>query len=247
MRSSQIGAWITALTHDLRSPRFLRTLVKFPYAYAAEATIAAVPQKRLDDLLPVDVAALAPLCLPHRVGRFEWNARLDEQLDLGILARGIPARRVFEIGTFDGDMTHYLAAQVPEAHIWTLDLTPAEFDRINIEHTDWFQGEGIGREFHNTPEESRITQLRGNTETFDYSQWRSSMDLVFVDAAHDYAHVLQDCHNALALARPGGWVVWHDFVPQWAGLVQAIHKATTGLPLVRITQTTFAAVQLPSF
>src|SRR5579872_4694347 len=218
MRTSQIGDWIAALASDLRSPRFLRTLARFPYTYAAEAAIAAVPQKRLDDLLPVDVAALAPLCLPHRVGRFEWNARLDEQLDLGILARGIPARRTFEIGTFDGDMTYYLAAQMPEAHIWTLDLAPEEFDHINVSHTFWFRGADIGRAFRNTPEESRITQLRGNTETFDYSPWRGSMDLVFVDAAHDYAHVLQDSYNALALARPGGWVVWHDFVPQWAGL-----------------------------
>lgn len=246
MDISPLSAWIGALASDLRSPRFLRALAKFPYSYAAEATIAAVPRKHLDELLPVDVAALAPLCLPSRIERFEWNARLDEQLKLGILVRGMAARRIFEIGTFDGDMTCYLAMQVPDTHIWTLDLAPEDFDRINAIHTVWFRGEDIGREFRDTPEASRITQLWGNTETFDFSAWRSTIDLVFVDAAHDYTHVLQDSRNALMLARPGGWVVWHDFVPQWAGLVQAVHEATAHLSLVRIFQTTFAAVQVPA-
>jgi Methyltransferase domain len=60
------------------------------------------------------------------------------------------------------------------------------------------------------------------------------IDLVFVDAAHDYPHGLADSRTALRLVRPGGVILWHDFNPQFPGLVHAIIEATDELPLKRL-------------
>ena len=69
------------------------------------------------------------------------------------------------------------------------------------------------------------------------------MDLVFVDAAHDYVHGLPDSINALRLVRPGGIVVWHDYGSYWHGLVHAINQATRRHKLLRLAGTTLALVQ----
>jgi Methyltransferase domain len=77
----------------------------------------------------------------------------------------------------------------------------------------------------------RIKQLFGNSLEFDFSPYERSIDLVFVDAAHDYPHGFPDSRTALRLVRPGGVVLWHDFIAHFPGLVHAIIEATAGLPL----------------
>jgi predicted O-methyltransferase YrrM len=38
------------------------------------------------------------------------------------------------------------------------------------------------------------------------------MDIVFVDAGHTYAYIKSDTENALKMVRPGGVVLWHDYM-----------------------------------
>jgi len=38
-----------------------------------------------------------------------------------------------------------------------------------------------------------------------------TLDFVFIDGAHDLAHVLSDSRSAYAQLRPGGCLVWHDY------------------------------------
>jgi predicted O-methyltransferase YrrM len=183
--------------------------------------------------------------LVGRLDRVRWNVRLDEQFALGVLIRRVRPRRLFEIGTFDGDTTRYLARVAGgDAHIWTLDYPPDEFDRVN--HLAGFSGGDIGRAFRGMPEASRITQLSGDSGTFDFSPYAASMDVVFVDATHNYALGLRDSATALKLARPGGWVIWHDYWTQWPGLVRAIREVATerdGLALFRVAGMRLALVQ----
>ncbi|HSG98734.1 MAG TPA: class I SAM-dependent methyltransferase, partial [candidate division Zixibacteria bacterium] len=57
----------------------------------------------------------------------------------------------------------------------------------------------------------KITQLYGNSQTYDFSEFYAAMDLVFIDGAHHYDAVVNDTNNALKMIRPGGVIVWHDF------------------------------------
>lgn len=229
---------LSAQPHKVR--HLLHDILHIPLAAAAQAILDATPILSLSGLAGGEALASADLApLLGRLDRKEWNARLDEQLAIGLLIRGDRPRHIFEIGTFDGDMTAYLAEQMgPEAHIWTLDLPPEQIDAMGL---DWFRGKDIGRVYHESPEiAKRITQLAGDSQTYDYASYIGSIDMVFVDASHCYAPVLSDSRNALRLARPGGIILWHDFSLQWGQVVLAVHEATAGLPLQRIAGTSLA-------
>jgi len=163
---------------------------------------------------------------PESLDRQIWHIRLDEEVLIGLTVEALGARRIFEIGTFEGGTTRLLADKAGEgAEVFTLDLPEAEFACSSRQ---------IGKKFRGSAVEPRIKQLFGNSLEFEFSPYERSIDLVFVDAAHDYPHGFADSRTALRLVRPGGVVIWHDFNPHFPGLVHAIIEATAGLPLKRL-------------
>lgn len=46
----------------------------------------------------------------------------------------------------------------------------------------------IGEAFKGTSENSKITQLYGDSREFDFSPWYGQCDFVWIDACHDYRH-----------------------------------------------------------
>ena len=177
-----------------------------------------------------------------RLDRHAWNVRLDEELYIGAAIRRINAKKLFEIGTFNGGTTLCMAENAGcEAHTFTLDLPSDQFDRE--QGPDNFTGSMVGQVFHGKQVEKQITQLRGDSTLFDYSPYEKSIDFVFVDAAHDYIHGLADSKSALRLVRPGGVIFWHDYEPYWSGLIHGVREATAGMPLARIRGTTLAVLR----
>jgi hypothetical protein len=71
---------------------------------------------------------------------------------------------------------------------------------------------------------------------------------VFVDGSHAYSYVKSDSERALALVRPGGLVLWHDYSgPSHSpGVYQALNELAERLPLVRIEGTMLAAYRQPT-
>ena len=218
---------------------FTKAWLRFPLEHSASQVVSGTPDMSFAELFPE--YPLQEECVSSRsLDRHMWNVRLDEEIYLGLIIKAIQARRIFEIGTFNGATTRHMAETAgPDAQVFTLDLPEAEFDRTQT--PDSFQGAGVGEKFRNSPVEQQITQLLGDSTHFDFSPYERSMDLVFVDAAHDYVHGVVDSRNALRLVRPGGVVVWHDF--GWPGLAQAIREATIGYPLARLSRTTLAVVR----
>lgn len=226
-----VRLWIEALLRQAR-PSSLRSLAyawaRFPWAYDAERTIANTTTLTLADLErfgggPVTSTEIPPLLGP--LVRMEYNARVDEQLALGLTLRAWQPHRLFELGTFDGNMTGYFARLAgSESHVWTLDLPDAAVNAMGL---DWFRGADVGRKFHSTPEEARITQLRGDASSFDFSPYFGSMDFVFVDTVHDYISAQRDSRIAFSLVRHGGLIAWHDYSPQYPGVVRAVREATS--------------------
>ena len=233
--SSSVLAW--------REPKkvmsFAKGWLRYPLEHAATQVVSGTPEVSFSELFPE--YALGEECIPPRsLDRHMWNVRLDEEVYLGLIIRAVKARRIFEIGTFNGATTRHMAEVAgPDAEVFTLDLPEAEFDRTQA--PDSFQGAGVGEKFRNSSVEHQITQLLGNSTQFDFSPYERSMDMVFVDAAHDYVHGIVDSRNAFRLVRPGGVVVWHDF--GWPGLAQAIREASAGLQLSRLARTTLAVVR----
>lgn len=218
----------------------VRACVRFPMRYLAAQAVDLAPAMTLGELFP-GISCYPPM---GRLDRYEYNVRLDEQIYLGFAVQAIGAKRIFEIGTFDGETTRYLAeAAGSEAHVWTIDLPPEAFTEAGLQ--GWFTAEDVGRAYRGTPEAERITQLRGDSTSYDYRSYWNTMDVVFVDAAHDFSHGLADSRTALRLVRPGGCVLWHDYSPQWGRLVLAVNEATRGRGLCRIAGTSLALLRIP--
>jgi predicted O-methyltransferase YrrM len=160
-------------------------------------------------------------------------------LELGCLAylmQALQPKIIFEIGTFVGRTTRLLALNSPkDARVFTLDLPPERVAHV------------IGENYRHTAEQAKITQLYGDTRTFDYSSWYGQCDFVWVDACHDLPCVRQDSREALKLRRPGGWIAWHDYrhTAWWSGVTRAVRELAAAHPGLRHLRRTTIAVLPP--
>lgn len=235
--SSSVLSW--------RNPKkvaaFAKSWLRFPLEHDAAQAVSETPARSFSEMFPE--IGISEECVPlGSLDRHAWNVRLDEEIYIGLVIKAINARRIFEIGTFNGATTRYMAEVArPDAHIFTLDLPEAEFDKT--QSPEEFHGAEVGKKFRGSPVEQRITQLVGDSTQFDFSPYEKNMDMVFVDAAHDYVHGVVDSRNALRLLRPGGVALWHDYSSGWPGLVHAVREATAGRPLTRLAGTTLAVVR----
>ena len=143
------------------------------------------------------------------------------------------ARRIFEIGTYDGRTTLAIARNLTgDGHVETLNLPPDwEGDGVPPDDASLATAVVSGERFLGQPEAERITQLWGDSATFDFSPYRGQMDLVFIDGAHSADYVERDTETARTLIRgAGGLVLWHDATRY--GVATYLARATrAGLPL----------------
>ena len=59
-----------------------------------------------------------------------------------------------------------------------------------------------------------VELLKGESTSYDFSPWYSSMDLVFIDGGHSLKVIESDSRNALKLIKKeGGIILWHDYLP----------------------------------
>ncbi|MEY4002417.1 MAG: hypothetical protein RIT07_459 [Bacteroidota bacterium] len=119
------------------------------------------------------------------------------------LAAGIPKCRYFEIGTWRGESVANVAEVAKECT--TLNLSPEQI-----------VGLGLPQEYADlhgffSKELPNVTQLYGDTASFDFSSLQQQYDLIFVDGDHHYAMVKSDTENIFkTLLHEKSVVVWHD-------------------------------------
>jgi hypothetical protein len=155
--------------------------------------------------------------LPNRRGN--GGTSLLETMLIIAATRIVDARRVFEIGTFLGGNTLNMALNLPDdARIFTLDLD--EQHAANVKQlpedaplTRLHLASQSSLDFAETSVAAKINTLTGNSTTFDFSAWRNSVDLSFIDGGHDFATVKSDTENALEMAaiEKPSCILWHDY------------------------------------
>jgi predicted O-methyltransferase YrrM len=143
---------------------------------------------------------------------------LDDQqrLVLAALSRGLDCRTFFEFGTNRGRTSWTLARNNPALVLYTLDLPPGELPAataFDLGPADQmlFRDSSCGEAFRDTPEGERITQLWGDSATFDFSPYEDTIDLIYIDGAHTYQYVQSDTVNALRMLSSTGTIVWDDY------------------------------------
>jgi len=165
------------------------------------------------------------------------------------------ARLIFEFGTATGKTTYLLARNAPpEARVVTLTLDP----RTALEHAS---GPGDARErralvvesldtfvYLGTAAEPKITQLFGDSKTFDESPFAGRCDLVLVDGSHERSYVASDSRKALRMLRPGGYAFWHDYAGprQVPGVYDALNELARDVPLRHIEGTMLVMYRKPA-
>ena len=192
-----------------KAPRFAK------FSSLAQQTI---PTVRLSDVFPRELEQ-GRIVLENFLG--QWgNITVEEVCKIALIAAWLKPRSVFEFGTYNGMTTRQIALNAPpNARIYTLDIPSdvaseleiEEIDRHLAKKTGAFEFE-VGHYFKGTSVAHKITQLWGDSTKTDLSAYHEQMDLVFIDAAHAYSYVKADTENALKMLRPGGVLLWHDYL-----------------------------------
>jgi predicted O-methyltransferase YrrM len=139
-----------------------------------------------------------------------------EVMVLCAIEKFIGATNVLEIGTYDGNTALNLAANLSgDGRVTTVDL-PTDWDRkfvYGVPESYWnvTDRQGVGSQYRNTPYQSRIRQVLGDSAGLNWEELKPPFDLIFVDGCHYSEYVRSDTRNALANIREGGVIVWHDY------------------------------------
>jgi hypothetical protein len=155
----------------------------------------------------------------HFIGNYRVPGGISDFETWVICNLAKKAGTVFEFGTCTGKTAWLLAANAPQATITTLTLHPEDLSSYKAGHGDDAEA---GREatessrfstfyYQGTDAEKRIIQIFGDSKELDDQPLAQKFDLVFVDGSHTRSYVESDSKKALAMVKPGGLVLWHDY------------------------------------
>jgi predicted O-methyltransferase YrrM len=175
----------------------------------------SLPRVPLAEILPE--VCEAEVVLPRAFDRVRGTSiTAEEACHLGAIAR-FKQGRALEIGTFDGNSTLVLAANLgDEGAVVTVDLPP-DFDpaKAPLAHSDAALNltprDQLGRQFRGHPLSRRIRQVYGDSAKLNWGDLGGPFDLVFIDGCHSESYVRSDSENALRHLAPRGIIIWHDY------------------------------------
>lgn len=231
--------------HDVEKKKFLFKLRKkgfrkklYQSDFFFQQIPSKIPKRSLEDLIE---------CPELKLGNFfSRNGNLSpyELLAIASIARARGAKRLLEIGTFDGNTTLQLALNTPEdALIHTIDLPEGDLDTkepvLESDLTFMADTQKLRRKFLETPVAHKVQQHLGDSTSYDFSQFakEGSLDFIFIDGGHSYECVKSDTENARKVLAHNGCILWHDFTPHFGGVYQFLHELSGELELIHIEGT----------
>lgn len=184
----------------------------------------------LNDHLPFGKNIYFPELFNKDIGQMKMEN--NDAFILSQIYRASNIQRHLEIGTWMG-----FGASV------VVKNSDAEVVTINLEHGETRDGkpvyqlvdgiasdsrECVGKIYKDGGYGDRITQIFGDSKILDFSEFSYPLfDSVLIDGGHDSETVINDTNKAINSVKPGGMVIWHDFVPDPSVLKQ--HPAAHGV------------------
>ena len=155
-----------------------------------------------EGLKVVDITVLFP-DFKEILNTFAFLDGGSSALDLSIikgLCKMTPNCTFFEIGTWRGESVANVADVCSQCY--TLNLKPGNF-------SDKMEGTLVGFFSKNL---KNVTQLFGDSTTFDYAGLGRKFDVIFIDGDHRYEFVQADTANVFNhLVHENSIVIWHDY------------------------------------
>jgi predicted O-methyltransferase YrrM len=175
----------------------------------------------------------------------QWSygvAPLCDVQAIALLVKRYQPLNLFEFGTFTGQTSLVLMLNAStQSTLWTLDLP--QVSRESTVGLHWerdIEEAAVGSSFRNHECSGRIVQLLEDSLTFDVTPYINTMDLVYVDACHDYEHVKSDTEKAVQMCKNGGIVVWHDVNPGCQDVMRLVGEVSKTLPVSVVSNTNVA-------
>jgi hypothetical protein len=167
------------------------------------------------------------------------------------LCQSIDAKTYVEVGCREGRTTGFVLAQCPDIRAIAIDPWCAQSpsEDVTRETYEKWDFKGIARQFWENvggaPPATAKAALRQATNPWAYgrcvmlrmpsneaayglgvgnSLYRhmQSIDVIFIDALHDYESVKQDISLWWPRVRPGGYLCGHDYNHKWPGVMRAV-------------------------
>lgn len=133
------------------------------------------------------------------------------------------AKAMAEVGCKEGRTTGYLLENLPELQVVAVDPWGSIQGNSAESYEEW-DWNAIAKEFWKNVAAGR-DRLRFICEASTDAARKvpdNSLDLVFIDAAHDYKNVLADIRAWWPKVKEGGMVTGHDFQHKFPGVHRAV-------------------------
>lgn len=150
-----------------------------------------------------------------QVGMRRWEILYELMNEYGF-------RVVAEVGCKEGRTTEYLLSAFEDSFVHAVD----PFENVPNEgesYDDW-DYDAIKKDFINRTfdyqDRLQLHQCLSTDAAFEIED--GSLDLVFIDAAHDHANVFADIRDWLPKVKKGGLLTGHDFNHKFPGVQRAV-------------------------
>lgn len=139
------------------------------------------------------------------------------------ICKSIDAKTVVEVGCKEGRLTNYLLANIPELTVHAID----PWDRVpknEGESYDNWNWKEIERQFgENTSAYANRCHFYQMTSAEGVRGFGDqTLDLVFIDGAHDYENVMTDISVWWSKIKPSGFLTGHDYQHKFPGVHRAV-------------------------
>jgi predicted O-methyltransferase YrrM len=175
--------------------------------------IFKLPELDLDSLAPPLPSDFAPIleelnlpCPP----KFQH----DDFHSLMRMVKAVNPQVVLELGTAHGNTTANICAH-SNARVYTVNALPEQISGNSVTFVTALQKHEIGRVYRDSGFSDRVVQIFENTLSLDYTRYidGKTVDLVIIDACHDYDYVLNDFFQIQPVLKFGAVVLFHDTSP----------------------------------
>lgn len=138
------------------------------------------------------------------------------------LCQSLKAKHLVEVGCKDGATTGFLLANLPELHVTAVDPW-CDIENAAESYSEW-NWKKIEQQFWKNVGENtaRCRMLRKTSLEASKLLPDDSIDIAFIDAAHDYENVMADIHAWYPKLKKGGLLVFHDYQHKFPGVHRAI-------------------------